>query len=140
MFRYLETFLLLFRFVILIFFATQTLKHLKRNGHKTDPYTLVTFVCLGLSFFIFLIYGSLHNVLAIILIEAKRDPEALRNILQWLLDHQKALNLTFALLRHPAYLLDNLAFTSNIARWALIVGQSIESLERDRNTPPLKET
>jgi uncharacterized protein with PQ loop repeat len=62
-FLYLELTLLLTRFLVFLYFALQTFRHIKKNGRETDRYSLATFGCLGASLFIFLIYGSLKSAL-----------------------------------------------------------------------------
>jgi uncharacterized protein with PQ loop repeat len=62
-FKYIDLTLLVTRFLMFIFFAIQTSRHIKKNGRQTDRLSILTFVCLGASFFIFLVYGSLKAVL-----------------------------------------------------------------------------
>ena len=64
-FKYIELSLLVTRFLMFIFFAFQTSRHIKKNGRQTDRLSILTFVCLGASFFIFLIYGAIKSALEI---------------------------------------------------------------------------
>lgn len=49
------------------------------------------------------------------------DPIAIQDYNNWLQSHKNILNFVFAILRHPAYCLDNLAFYCNIERWARLI-------------------
>jgi hypothetical protein len=61
-FKSVEIILLLARFVILVVFTFQTIRHvrasLKKNG-RTNRYALATFICLDLSYLGFFVYGGI---------------------------------------------------------------------------------
>lgn len=89
-----------------------------------DTSTVLTFRCLGFSLGLFVVYGGLKSALTIISLEIDHVP-------QWELDHEVFLDITFSILRHSGYLLNNLAFTFNISRWARILAECEAVLRRD---------
>jgi len=104
-----------------VYFAFQTFRHIKKNGRQTDRLSLLTLLCLGSSFFIFLIYGSLKAALDIKTILATGTQ--LEDLNDWLRDNQVMVNCIFAVTRHPAYLLNNLALFFNLQRWSLLINK-----------------
>ena len=62
-FRSIQFSLLIIRFFTLIFFATQTIRHVRLNlteKGKIDKYILGTLVCMGFSFLGFFVYRGLE--------------------------------------------------------------------------------
>lgn len=105
-----------------IFFAIQTSRHIKKNGRQTDRLSILTFVCLGASFFIFLVYGSLKAVLDIKWLTISNLDEELE-LDNWINQNEVMLDCVFAITRHPGYLLNNLALLFNIQRWSHIINK-----------------
>ena len=57
-----STILMVVRLFVLIYFTTQTIRHVRitvRKSGRTDRYTLWTFICLNLSFLGFFIYDGI---------------------------------------------------------------------------------
>lgn len=48
------------------------------------------------------------------------------------------MDVGFALLRHPAYCLDNLAFLVNIERWSIIIGHNRINLKGEKGLKYLR--
>jgi len=111
------------RLLMLIFYARQTTRHLMESGKQVDTSTVITFRFLGFSIGVFVLYGAMKSALTIISLEIDHIP-------QWQLDHQVLIDVTFGILRHLGYLLNNLAFTFNIARWGRILGECEAVLRR----------
>ena len=73
--RTLQILLFITRFIIFVFFAFQTMRHISRNrGQTSDKLSIVTFVGLCSSVLLFLIYSSIHTYMEIYVIEIKGDP------------------------------------------------------------------
>ncbi len=72
----------------------------------------------------FIIYGGLKSALAIADIEIGHPPE-------WQSDHKMVLDITFGILRHGGYCLNNLAFTFNVSRWTRILNECKAVLKRE---------
>jgi uncharacterized protein with PQ loop repeat len=128
-FKTIELLLLVTRVLVLLFFAQQTIRHIKKNGgHEADKFSVMTFVCLGTSFLVFLIYGILRSSMDFYeILVVHGDPIAEQDYKAWLDKHHIILNVVFAILRHPAYCLDNVAFYCNIERWRRLIGKEFKT-------------
>jgi len=128
-FKTVELLLLVTRVLVLLLFAQQTIRHIKKNGgHEADKFSVMTFVCLGTSFFVFLIYGLLRSSMDFYeILVVHGDPIAEQDYKAWLDKNHVILNVVFAILRHPAYCLDNVAFYCNIERWRRLIGKEFKT-------------
>lgn len=121
-FGVLEGILLVFRFVAIIYFNYQAWNHFRYQGDKRDPYTIITFLFLGLSLVFFFLNRISHLIESMILVMNQDDPQATLSIKAWLTEHDTAIRISRALLRAGfGYLFQNLAFLVNIQRWIIIL-------------------
>lgn len=69
----------------LIFFAVQTIKHVRRKQVESvqSRSTIVIFICLGLSYLTFFVYGSLKHALTIVELSMSSEPGGEQEFLDW---------------------------------------------------------
>jgi hypothetical protein len=95
-----------------------------RSGSQmqSDNSTKITFTCLSLSLAFFTMYEGYLYIMVIAKLTS--DPETQEDIAQWEANHETLIRISLALLRHAAYLLNNLGFAFNIARWQRILREA----------------
>ena len=120
--------------ITLVYFAVQTIKHVRHKQVETvqSRSTIVIFLCLGLSYLAFFIYGSLKNALTLTEISMSNEPGGEQEFNDWNSRTADIQLVVFAWLRSPAYCLIYVALIINIERWTLVLRVS-ESYIQGRN-------
>jgi len=112
--------------ITLAFFAVQTIKHVRRKKVESvqSRSTIVIFVCLGLSYLTFFVYGSLKHALTMAQIIMSNEPGGQQEFEEWNARNANLLLVVFACMRSPAYCLIYIALIINIERWSLVLRES----------------
>ena len=69
------------------------------------------------------------------IIKISGDLDAEKEYKAWLATHKTTFNVIFALLRHPGYCLNNIAFYSNIERWQRLISKEFKPTNATTASP-----